>query len=44
MLNKANFHSADICRLIKVNNVKEDQGEKLIQTFIFHKLPSAQEI
>ena len=33
-LGKANFHSVDICRLIK-NNIKKDQRGKLIQTLIF---------
>ena len=28
----------------KVNNVKEIQGEKLIQTFIFPKLPCAYDV
>ena len=34
-LRKANFHSADICRC----HLKKDQGEKLIHTLIFFKLP-----
>ena len=42
VLRKANFHSVDICILmIKINHVKKSQGEKLIQTLIFSKLPSA---
>ena len=28
----------------KINKVKEDRGEKLFQTFIFSKLPSAHEV
>ena len=32
VLREGNFHSVDICRLMK-NHVKKDQGEKLIQTF-----------
>ena len=39
VLGKANFHSVDICRLIK-NNIKKDQGGKLIQTLILSKLPN----
>ena len=39
VLRNANSHSVDFCRLIK-----EDQGEKLIQTLIFPKLPSAHEV
>ena len=38
-LGKANFHSVDICRLIK-NNIKKEQGGKLIQTLILAKLPN----
>ena len=34
-----NFHSVDICRLIK-NNIKKNQGGKLIQTLILSKLPN----
>ena len=41
VLRKANSHSTDICRLIKINNAKEDQGEELIQTLIYPKLPTA---
>ena len=40
VLRKANFHSVDICRLMKNQLYKKDQGEKLIQTLIFSKLPS----
>ena len=29
---------------MKINNVKEDQGEKLIKTLIFPRLPSAHEV
>ena len=38
-LRKANFHSVDICRLIKNQSCKKNkkQGEKLTQTL---KLPS----
>ena len=39
VLGKANFHSVDICRLIK-NNIKKEQGGKLIQTLILAKLPN----
>ena len=31
-LRKANFHSVNICKLIKDQSCKKDQGEKLIQT------------
>ena len=30
--------------MAEINNAKEDQGEKLIQTLIISKLPSAHEI
>ena len=36
VLRKANFHSVDICRLIKNQSYKKDQGEKLIQTFFLN--------
>ena len=39
VLGKANFHLVDICRLIK-NDIKKDQGGKLIQTLILSKLPN----
>ena len=32
-----------IDKVIMINNVKEDQAEKMIQTLIFPKLPSAHE-
>ena len=44
VLRKANFHSVDICRLMKNQSCKESQGEKLIQTLIFSKLPSAHKV
>ena len=37
VLGKANFHSVDICILIK-NNIKKDQRGKLIQTLVLFKL------
>ena len=42
VLRKANSHSVVICRLIKKTIMY--QGEKLIQTLIFPKLPSAYEV
>ena len=44
VLRKANPHSVDLQRLIKINNVNKDQEEKLIQTLIFPKVKSAPEI
>ena len=46
MLRKANAHSVVVCKLIKINHVNEKkiQGENLIQTFIYPKLPSACEV
>ena len=44
VLRKANPHSVDLRRLIKINNVNKDQEEKLIQTLIFPKVKSAHEI
>ena len=44
VLRKANPHSVDLHRLIKINNVNKDQEEKLIQTLIFPKVKSAHEI
>ena len=35
VLRKANPHSVDLQRLIKINNVNKDQEEKRIQTLIF---------
>ena len=43
VLRKANAHSVVICRLIKNKKKKKSQGEKLIQTLICPKLPSAYE-
>ena len=40
VLRKASFYSVEIWWLTKINNVKEDQGGKLIQTLI----QSAQEV
>ena len=41
---KSNSHSVDICKLIKKSIMeKKSQGEKLIKTLIFLKLPSAYE-
>ena len=39
VLGNENFHSVDICILIK-NNIKKDQGGKLIQTLVLSKLPN----
>ena len=39
VLRKANFHSVDICRLMKNQSCKKNQEEKLIQTLIFSKQP-----
>ena len=46
VLRKANADSVVICRLIKrsIMQIKKIQGEKLIQTVIFLKLPSAYEV
>ena len=41
VLRNANSHSVDICRLIMYENI---QGEKLTQTLVFLKLPSAYEV
>ena len=35
VLEKASFNLVDICRLIKNQSRKKDQGEKLIQTYFF---------
>ena len=35
VLEKASFNLADICRLIKSQSRKKDQGEKLIETYFF---------
>ena len=40
VLRKVNFHSLDICKLMKIQSCKKDKGEKLIQTLIFSKQPS----
>ena len=39
VLGNENFNSVDICILIK-NNIKKDQGGKLIQTLVLSKLPN----
>ena len=45
VLRKANSYSVVICRLIiKSIMQKKIQGEKLIQTLIFPKLPNAYEV
>ena len=45
VLRKANSYSAVICRLIEKSTMKNKaQGEKLIQTLIFPKLPSPYEV
>ena len=46
VLRKVNAVSVVICRLIKrsIMQIKKIQGEKLIQTVIFLKLPSAYEV
>ena len=41
---KTNSHLVVICRLIKKSKQEKIQGEKLIQTLIFPKLPSAYEV
>ena len=35
VLRKANSHSVDICRLIKINDLKEDQGGNLFKLWFF---------
>ena len=40
VLRKANYHSLDICKLMKIQSCKKDKAEKLIQTLIFSKQPS----
>ena len=44
VLRKTNFHSVDICRLMKNQSCKKSQREKLIQTLIFSKLLSAHKV
>ena len=44
VLRKASFYSVEIWWFTKINNVKEHQEGKLIQTLIFSKLPSADEV